>query len=391
MSRHFLFLLFFLSVFLQSTSYGLTFLLPDLFSVFGANEKDVGRMLLVTALVTVVAIYYSGHLTDYFGRMMILSLSGFAIAAALFLYSITETIGLAIYSASGLMGLGWGLFYTLAPIVLTRLCSNDSRVQMFSLYAVFLMVGFGLSPVFAFWLGALGIELRIAFRVVAVFCAISGVVFLMLPKAIEQHAISVAPGDNSRLSPQAIKRIFLSVAWLPIVMICLGASVFAGVNNFQTVIAASEGVNYADYFLIFTVTTVICRVAFAKFNGGNAPYRVIGILHSIKSASLLLFLAIDGSQIIYIGCAILFAIGHGASFPIIVAMAANDAEEDLIPQTLQLFSLVNFIAIFGFPLIAGWLIVDFSVSTLLTLVAIIASIEACLAFGRHHSNTLLRD
>ncbi len=377
-------------MFLQSGTYGLTFLLPDLFVEFGANEKDVGRMLLVTAVTTLFTVYYSGHLSDVLGRLKTLGLSGYAITAALFLYSIAENIGPAIYSASALIGFGWGLMYTLAPVVLTRLSGSDDRVQMFSLYAVFLMAGFGLSPVFAAWLESWGYHLRDVFRVVAVFCAVSGSLFLVISKLIGKHVNASTPDNRSRLSPQAVKRIFCSRAWVPVVMVFLGASVFAGLNNFQTVIAGSEGLNYADYFLVYTVTTVICRVAFANYKGGAAPYLIIGLLQSIMSLSVLLFLFIDGSQVVYIACAMLFAIGYGASYPILVAMAANDADEDLIPQTLQLFSLTYFIGIFGFPFVAGWLIVDFSISTLLILVGIIAAVEASLALARHRSNIRLQ-
>ena len=364
----------------------MTFLLPNLFDEFGGNEKDVGRMLLVTAVTTLITVYYSGHLSDVLGRIKTLGLSGYSITAALFLYSIAKSIGPAIYSACALIGFGWGLMYTLAPVVLTRLSSSKDRVQMFSLYSVFLMAGFGLSPVFASQLESWGYDLQDVFRVVAVFCAVSGSLFLVISKSIGNHVKASTPDNCSRLSPQAVKRIFRSRAWVPVVMVCLGASVFAGVNNFQTVIAASEGLNYADYFLVYTVTTVICRVAFAKFKGGTAPYRIIGVLQSIMSASVLLFLFIDGNQIVYIACAILFAIGYGASYPILAAMAANDADEDLLPQTLQLFSLTYFIGIFGFPFVAGWLIVDFSISTLLVLVGIMAAVEASLAFGRHRSS-----
>ena len=136
MSRPGLFLIFFLAVFLQSGTYGLTFLLPELFAEFGANEKNVGQTLLVTAVVTLVTVYYSGHLSDVFGRMTTLGISGFTITAALFLFSTAETIGTTIYVASGLIGFGWGLMYTLAPVVLTRLSGAEARVQLFSLLSL---------------------------------------------------------------------------------------------------------------------------------------------------------------------------------------------------------------------------------------------------------------
>jgi len=382
MSRRIVLALFFLAVFLQSGTYGLTFLLPELFVEFGANEKDVGAMLLVTTLVTLTTVYYSGHLSDLLGRMRTLGLSGFTIAVALVLYSTASGVGVALILASALIGFGWGLMYTLAPVVLTRLSGSDNRVQTFSLYAVFLMAGFGLSPVYASWMEARGFSIRDAFSVVAGFCAISGSLFWFLKTPLERYALVEAPNARSRLSLPAVVAIFRSRGWLPVVMVFLGASVFAGLNNFQTSIAKAEGLDYADYFLAYTITTVVCRIAFAGFSGGSSPYRVIAILQYIMCASALLFLFIDGSQWIYVACAVLFGIGYGASYPILVAMAANDANEDLVPQTLQLFALTYFIGIFGFPYIAGWLIVDFSIPTLLIVVAILAAIEATMALVR---------
>jgi len=63
-------------------------------------------------------------------------------------------------------------------------------------------------------------------------------------------------------------------------------------------------------------------------------------------------------------------------------MAANDAEEHLGPQTLQLFALTYFFGIFGFPLVAGWVIVEFGSIPLLVFVAVLAAIEATTALRR---------
>ena len=100
-------------------------------------------------------------------------------------------------------------------------------------------------------------------------------------------------------------------------------------------------------------------------------------------ASVILFMFVDSSRLLYIFSAVLFGIGYGASYPVLAAMAANDAREDLVPQTLQLFALTYFIGIFGFPFIAGWLIIDFSIPTLLVGIAVMAIIEATMAFIRH--------
>ncbi len=387
MSRPVVLALFFLAAFLQSGTYGLTFLLPELFAQFQADEKDVGATLMVTALVTLVTVYFSGHLSDALGRMTTLGISGLAITVSLTLYSTASGIGPALFIASALLGFGWGLMYTLAPVVLTRLSGPDNRVRMFSLYSVFLMAGFGLSPVFGSWMHGAGYGIREAFRVVAVFCAISGTLFLLLRKPIARHAAAEPASARSRLSFYAVAAIFRSKGRWPVIMVCLGAAVFAGVNNFQTSIAGAEGLNYADYFLVYTITTIICRVAFAGFSGGPSPYRIIALLQYIMCAGVLLFLFIGGNQALYIACAVLFGIGYGASYPILAAMTANDADADLVPQTLQLFALTYFIGIFGFPYIAGWLIVDVGIGAMLICVACLAATEATMALIRSRTGT----
>ncbi|MGB0506508.1 MAG: MFS transporter, partial [Pikeienuella sp.] len=168
----------------------------------------------------------------------------------------------------------------------------------------------------------------------------------------------------------------------PVIMVCLGASVFAGMNNFQTVFADERGLNYADYFLIYTITVVAFRIVLARFKGGANPYLTIAMLQYVMFASVVLFLFIGGNTMAYGTIAFLFGIGYGVSYPVLVAMAANDAEEDLVPQTLQLFALTYFIGIFCFPLVAGWMIVELGSTSLLILTAVLAGVEATIALRR---------
>ena len=51
-------------------------------------------------------------------------------------------------------------------------------------------------------------------------------------------------------------------------------------------------------------------------------------------------------------------------------------------NTLQVFVFSYFAGIFGFPLIAGWVIVEIGSAVLLTLIAFIAAIEASVALRR---------
>jgi MFS family permease len=165
-------------------------------------------------------------------------------------------------------------------------------------------------------------------------------------------------------------------------MISLGASVFAGMINFQTVFADARGLNYASFFLIYTITVVIFRLILSRFKGGINPYRTISMLLYVMCISVVIFIFSGASFPLYMLVAVLFAVGYGISYPLLVTVTANDAEEHLSAQTLQLFALTYFVGIFGFPLIAGWFIVELGTQPLLAFVAALAFIEATMALRR---------
>lgn len=382
LSRVLVFSLFFIATFLQAGAYGLTFMLPKLFAIFQADEKTVGGMLFVTTISTLIFVYYAGHISDKLGRINALGLACLAIAFSLLLFGHSTSVGIELMSASILLGAGWGLTYSLAPIALTTIVPADERIRYFSLFSVFLMAGFGLSPVMAATLEQNGYAITEAFYITGILAGISSVLFFALSSPLKKHAVQSASNVKSSLDLKSIKTIFKSNARVPIIMVWLGASVFAGMNNFQSVFAEARGLNYADFFLYYTITVIICRILLSKFKGGENPYKTIAALQYIMCASALIFIFSGPNQELYILVAILFGIGYGASYPILAAMAAADAEPELIPQTLQLFAFTYFIGIFGFPLIAGWLIVEISTLSLLTLVAILAAIEASMALKR---------
>ncbi len=382
MSRTLVFCLYFTAIFLQAGAYGLTFMLPRLFESFGANEKDVGGMLLLTASATIVTVYFSGHLSDFFGRLRTLSVACVAISLSLFLYGLLDRIGVGLAVASVLLGFGWGLTYSLGPIVLTRLVSADDRVRYFTLLSVFVMAGFGLAPVLASLLESAGFSVRDAFFATAASCIASAILFFVLDGPVKANAINPRPEAASRITLAALSGIITSRAILPVMMVCLGASVFAGMSNFQTVFADARGLDYANFFFTYTVTVVVFRLFLARFKGGKNPYRTIALLQYVMCLSVIVFLFSGASLPLYLLVAVLFGIGYGVSYPILVAMAANDAHDDLSAQTLQVFALTYFVGIFGFPLVAGWMIVEVGTAHLLVFIAILALIEATLALRR---------
>lgn len=383
MSLRSVLIVYFFATFLEAGTYGLTFLLPPLLEGFGGNEKDVGIVLIFTAVSTLITVLYMGVFTARLGRLNTIGLASVLIAISLFIFGQAMRLSPMLFVAGILLGSGWGLFYVLTPIVLSEITPPQHRIRAFTLLSVFIMAGFGLSPVFGYLLVSAGLHIGFTFTLTAVFCLISGVMFMALKGSIARLSHGQASPISSGLSLKVLCAVFCSRAIRPIIMVGLGASVFAGVTNFQTVYAAENGLEYATYFLTYTLTVILCRVIFAEFMGGRAPYATISFLLAIMTASVIGFLFFTETRISYIIGAMLFGIGYGVSYPIVKAMAANDAEPEYLEQTLQIFGLSYFIGVFGFPFVAGWVITNFGIASLLIIAICLAAIECLMALQRY--------
>ncbi len=385
MTRRTLFIAYYFAIFLQAGTYGLTFLLPPLFATFGGTETNVGFVLGITAVTTIITILWLGHVTARFGRMQTIAVSSALITIALFIFGAADSLSVTIYVAGGLLGIGWGLYYVLTPVVLTQLIADTERVRAFTLLSVFVMAGFGLSPVLGGSLVKLGYGIEFAFILLALLCLVSGAIFWMLKGPVAAHSIASSQQENSELSISITLQVLRTKALRPIIMVWLGASVFAAVANFQTVYAGLRGLDYSWYFLAYTITVVICRIVLAEFIGGRAPYGIIAALLAVMTASILLLLMLGDNNALYVLAAVLFGIGYGVSYPIVKAMGANDAKPEIMSQTLQIFGVAYFIGVFGFPFVAGWIINNFGMIPLLYVAAIMATFE-CLAALQRYKN-----
>ena len=141
-----LFALFCLASFLLSLSYGSTFLLSLLIHTRGGNEHDAGSVISTAMLSTFVAVVVSGHLSDAVGPARAIAGMGLLLVAACLGFALTPGFGQGLMVFGLALGLGWGVFYTLGPIIVAMLVAPQQRAKYFALLSGSMMSGIGAGP-----------------------------------------------------------------------------------------------------------------------------------------------------------------------------------------------------------------------------------------------------
>lgn len=374
--------LFCLASYLLSMSYGTTFLLAMMLSAHGGIESQAGTIISVAMLSTFLAVIFSGHLTDLFGAPRAIACGFLLLAAACLGFATLPDNGTAVLISGLLLGLGWGVFYTLGPIVVAMLIEPAQRVKHFALLSGSMMTGIGTGPLLGRAAQALGYPVESAFLVAAVASLLGGLMFVVISPGIKrQHSTpgSVAP---CKITLQAAARVLRSKAVFAIMMVGLGGAIFGGLSSFQTSYATLNQLDYSLFFLGFMGAAITCRLLIAGLIVRRDPYVMSCLLTALMVVSVLMLMFFVSSGFIYLLAAIVLGVGYGLTYSVINGLAANEAPAGLTPQSLVLFSLAYFVGVFGFPWLAGQIIVNYGMHTLLWIILGIALCNWSITLGR---------
>lgn len=362
-----LFALFCLASYLLSLSYGSTFLLSLLIHSRGGNEHDAGSVISMAMLSTFVAVLVSGHLADLLGAARSIALLGVLLVVACLGFALTPGFGEGLMFFGLSLGLGWGVFYTLGPIIVAMLVEPAQRAKYFALLSGSMMTGIGSGPLLGRAASALDFSLTAAFFIAALASLTGVVIFWRLGRALSQHA---APA--SKISWSATRQVLSSKAVFAIIMVGLGGCVFGGLSSFQTSYAAMHGLDYSLFFLGFMSAAITSRLLIAGIVVKRDPYWAACVLSGLMLVSIFLFGFRVSGNYSYLLAAVTLGVGYGLTYSVINGLAANEAPAGTTSQALLLFSLAYFIGVFGFPLLAGKVIVEYGMPTLLMSVLAVA-------------------
>jgi len=364
-----------------AASYGSSFMLADHLRANGLDVSMAGAVISTGIFTTIVCSLLAGWIAQRIGLMPTIAYAALAMAAAMLCFgSITVDTRIA-YIGGLLLGVGWSVFYILAPLQLIHYLRPAARIKYLTLLSGAQMAGLGLASPFGHFIAHRTGTLSVVYYGFAAVCTLAAVAFRLVHTAMrnDPHLPTTAVG----ITPTLAISVLREPTWLPIVMIALAACVFTSLSTYQSTYAESRRLHTDLFFIVFTITTVVLRFTLAPAISKLQVRKLAAVLFVATFVALALFVSNPGNTPMYICATSIFAVGYGLSYSTLNSMAVNIAGEHglSIPVTSQIFTLAYFVGLFGFPYIAGVLVKYGGINQMLMVTLVIVAANICLLAG----------
>ncbi len=345
---------FLIGAVILAIAYGSSFLLADVLRASGREAAEAGNIISIGTIATLAGCAGAGRLAERTGILPLIICSAVMMASAMACFASFGFFGIGFAYAGGLLlGLGWSVFYILAPIQLIHCLKPTARLEALTLLSGSQMLGIGLSAPLGHFLVQGRDQPALIYVCYGLFCIVAAGLMIWAQRALK--TIEQLPMTAVALTIPLAAGIVRAGTVFPVIMIGLSACVFSGLSTFQTLYAESRGLSSGTFFLTFTVTTVALRFSVASQIGKLPLGKLVLTLFALTLAGLALLAVNEKSIVLYIAATVLFAIGYGLTYSTLNAMIVNLADERglSVPVASQVFTIGYFIGAFGFPYIAG--------------------------------------
>lgn len=367
----------FLGTTFTAAGYGATFLFSLYFCLHGASDLDTSQVLFAALMGTFVGVPVVGWWSGRIDAPRLVAGAAFVMASGYAIFALAPIHVLTGTRVGGfLIGLGWGMFYIGAPIALSERVQDIDRGAWFTKFSAFQMAGICGGPAV---LGAL-----IDSGVVDTKGAFLGVIVALLTACLFFFSFSVRnpiPRDQPRTRRwvREIRHLVTGEAIRPIIMCGLGGCVFSGIMAFQVTITSGTEARSSLFFLVFATTAILARITLVVPLTRAPQVPVVTALLGTMTTGVLFLFGVSYSAVFHVFAAILTGFGYGLAYPVIQTWAVNKTEPCHRHAALCWFVLAYFVGIFGFPVVGGWILNRFGLTSLLFSIVIIAVAEFAIS------------
>ncbi|MGY2804077.1 MFS transporter [Bradyrhizobium sp. USDA 4506] len=339
-----------------AASYGSSFFLVDALQSIQQSATTAGAVISTGTITTILCSLVAGRIADLLGVMRTITLAAGMMAIAMTCFASASTLTLFPYIGGLFLGIGWSAFYILAPLQVLCHVRAEARIKYLTLLSGSQMLGIGLTVPLARAIAEIAGSYIAVYALFAAACLVGAMLLEFAGRALAQAPQIEMP--TVRLTLEGVLGTFKSNTRYPIIMIGVGACVFAGLSTFQTLYAITRAQSPDTFFIVFTLTAVLLRFAVAPIIGKFRLERLAAFLIVCTIAGLsMLFMNVSSTAIYIIGTT-MFALGYGLSYSTLNSMVVDIAGMDGTSLAIasQVFTLSYFIGLFGFPYIAGQIV-----------------------------------
>lgn len=362
-----------------ATAYGFLLLLPVYLKAIGGDEAGAGRVLACGAVGAILAVLFTGRLCERAGPSAAAAVGAAVYGVGTGTVWLTSQVTVHLYLAGVLLGAGWALFFTAAPITLSTFVPGEARGMYFSVLAGFNALGMGLAPVLGDYLRSASVSYSTIFLAATLLNVVATAVFGLLARRLNGRTEPLGRGDRGGPLLGPWRAVLFSPARPYFVMVFLGACVFTSMQSFNATYASGHGLNYAVFYGAYTFGVIVPRFTVSGLVARLDPRRTTVVLLALMCLSLTGFLAVSGNALVYGVSSALLGVSYGLVYPLVQAQAVAVSEAEVQHWVLAYFSLAYFIAVFGYPLVAGAVIVRWGYPAMFGTLAVFGLGELAVA------------
>ncbi len=338
----------FLFAFASNLLMGITFALFIHYAGFltelGADEPQIGLIVGVGSLGSLLLRPYVGQLMDRIGRLPLIHAGNVINLASTLLYLTVTEISWWVYALTIIHGFAEAILYTALTTYGADIIPAERRTEGLSFFGVSGQLPIALGGL----LGDLILRRGDYSLLFIVSAGIGGLALLagLTLREVERSDVGIARG------------FFHVVRQAPLLPLWLLSSTFAvAVVSFFTflktyVIDTGIG-SVGTFFALYSLTAILLRVV------GNRLPRIFGELRVLVASQValalgLLSLALAGSDSAVAISGILCGAGHGFAFPILYSLVVTrSAEADRGSALSGFLSFFPLAGLFGAPILGG--------------------------------------
>jgi len=311
-------LLITLSSFLFFFNFHSFIILPIRIEDLGGTEAQIGFIMGMAAMATIITTPSVGIAIDRFGKKWFLAAGGIVLSLSTLPFAFLDTLNYWFPVLRVLHGAALSLCFVSAGTLIADVSSASKRSQAIGLFGIFSIINFALAPSVAkFFIGFYG------FRGFFIFDFFFGLLGFIIALFIKEPVLSEAADKGGSYISVILERgvllasSALFVAGMGFVTVISFVPVFAGRINVQ---------QYEIFFIAYTISVITVRVF-----GGWIPDK-----YGKKKSSIPAFF-IYCAGIIVIGMSnnlgellisgVLFGLGHGLFYPAVYALVIDLTSE----------------------------------------------------------------